>query len=208
MVTSIFALSVFSIYSSAYDTILLLGNISLTSDKSEYTVGDTAELTAKLEVIYDSQTVDLKGVLQNATVKFYEGNTLIYTTTTNVTGEAFCDYSFVEMGDYSFSVEFEGTELFDDATSNNVDVTVEEASNSVTLLNRQKGAYAPLDAYITLNGETKRCYSEEYGEITFDNVPDGEYEVTAYFDILEYVPQTIVVDWEHRTFELYWEFKS
>ena len=100
--------------------------ISLTTPTSAL-VGQSVVLKSKLTATYDDETVvdvDLSGVLQNATVKFYDGTTLIGTSTTGLDGVVSINYSYSTVGTHSLKAVFEGTENYDECTSSIVQVTV------------------------------------------------------------------------------------
>jgi len=101
-------------------------DLTLSANSTSVFVGDTVTLSAHLTASYDTEEVDLTGDLQNATVSFYENNTLLGSSTTNSSGVATYNYTTVNDTDLTFTASFDGTENFDDAESNTVNVSVDE----------------------------------------------------------------------------------
>ena len=110
-------------------------DIDLTLNASSDTVyvGDTVTLSAHLTASYDTEDVDLVGDLQNATVSFYENNTLLGTATTNSNGVATYNYTTLDDTDLIFSASFDGTENFDEDTSNTVTVNVSDIEDYIEI---------------------------------------------------------------------------
>ena len=100
--------------------------LTLNASSDSVFVGDTVVLSTHLTAVYDTEEVDLVGDLQNATVNFYENDTLLGTSTTNSSGIATYSYTVLDGTDLSFKAVFSGTDNFDDANSNIVNVSVEE----------------------------------------------------------------------------------
>lgn len=99
-------------------------------------LGESIILTSTLRASYDDTTVvdvDLSGVLTGATVKFYNGTTLLGTAITDLNGVATYTYTPSQLGNFTFHTVFEGTENFTNCTSNNVNITVINAPTSLVL---------------------------------------------------------------------------
>ena len=185
----------------------LVTSCTLTSN-SPVTLGNDIELSCTLNVIADDD-VDLKGVLQNATIKFYLGDTLLDTAITDTNGVATYNYTPSEIGTYSFKTVFEGTDNFDECESSTTDVTVENGGNSVTIrfVYSYYGDRPHTSGRVTLNGETISLNNSMNGYATFSHVPDGTYTVT-FFDstVQKYITSSqnpITVDENHTSFKMY-----
>lgn len=99
-------------------------------------LGESIILTSTLRASYDDTTVvdvDLSGVLTGATVKFYNGTTLLGTAITDLNGIATYTYTPSQLGNFTFHTVFEGTENFTNCTSNNVNITVINPPTSLVL---------------------------------------------------------------------------
>ena len=99
-------------------------------------LGESIILTSTLRASYDDTTVvdvDLSGVLTGATVKFYNGTTLLGTAVTDLNGIATYTYTPSQLGNFTFHAVFEGTDNFTSCNSNNVNITVINAPTSLVL---------------------------------------------------------------------------
>lgn len=118
--------------------------LTLSSPKSEWYLGENVTLDNKLEAFYDDETlvdVDLKGVLTGATVLLKNGDTLLDTIITNNEGIATSTINSLTEGVHTLKSYFEGTDNFNDCESNNLILTIiamikifEDLCNSDTLL--------------------------------------------------------------------------
>lgn len=107
-----------------------------TTTQENIGLGESIILTSTLRASYDDTTVvdvDLSGVLTGATVKFYNGTTLLGTAITDLNGVATYTYTPSQLGNFTFHTVFEGTENFTNCTSNNVNITVINAPTSLVL---------------------------------------------------------------------------
>src|SRR5574344_320290 len=107
-----------------------------TTTQENIELGESIILTSTLQASYDDTTVtdvDLSGVLTGATVKFYNGTTLLGTGITDLNGVATYTYTPSQLGNFTFHTVFEGTENFTNCTSNNVNVTVINPQRSLVL---------------------------------------------------------------------------
>ena len=107
-----------------------------TTTQENIRLGESIILTSTLQASYDDTTVtdvDLSGVLTGATVKFYNGTTLLGTAITDLNGIATYTYTPSQLGNFTFHTVFEGTENFTNCTSNNVNITVINAPTSLVL---------------------------------------------------------------------------
>ena len=107
-----------------------------TTTQENIRLGESIILTSTLQASYDDTTVtdvDLSGVLTGATVKFYNGTTLLGTAITDLNGVATYTYTPSQLGNFTFHTVFEGTENFTNCTSNNVNITVINAPTSLVL---------------------------------------------------------------------------
>ncbi|WP_458454197.1 Ig-like domain repeat protein [Methanobrevibacter sp.] len=95
--------------------------------ESPGSVGVPLNITGILSASYDDTTatdVDLSGVLQNATVKIYNGNTLLGTAVTDNNGRYTFEYTPLATGVLSIIAIFEGTENYDNCQSSNITVDI------------------------------------------------------------------------------------
>ena len=107
-----------------------------TTTQENIRLGESIILTSTLQASYDDTTVvdvDLSGVLTGATVKFYNGTTLLGTGITDLNGVATYTYTPSQVGNFTFHTVFEGTENFTNCTSNNVNITVINHPTSLVL---------------------------------------------------------------------------
>ena len=107
-----------------------------TTTQESIGLGESIILTSTLRASYDDTTVvdvDLSGVLTGATVKFYNGTTLLGTGITDLNGVATYTYTPSQLGNFTFHTVFEGTENFTNCTSNNVNITVINVPTSLVL---------------------------------------------------------------------------
>ena len=183
-------------------------DIDLTLNASSDTVyvGDTVTLSAHLTASYDTEDVDLVGDLQNASVNFYEGNTLLGTSITNSNGVATYNYTVVDDTDLSFTSLFDGTENFDNANSNTVNVSVyEQGGTTVTVNHYRKIPIIGYDkasyCYFTIDGVLVRA--DNNGDTNIENLGYGTHTFIS-LDGWVCENSTITVDANHTHFVLYW----
>ena len=111
-------------------------SLVITTTQEIIGLGESIILTSTLRASYDDTTVvdvDLSGVLTGATVKFYNGTTLIGTSITDLNGIATYTYTPSQLGNFTFHTVFEGTENFTNCNSSNVNITVINAPTSLVL---------------------------------------------------------------------------
>ena len=111
-------------------------SLVITTTQEIIGLGESIILTSTLRASYDDTTVvdvDLSGVLTGATVKFYNGTTLLGTGITDLNGIATYTYTPSQLGNFTFHTVFEGTENFTNCNSNNVNITVINAPTSLVL---------------------------------------------------------------------------
>lgn len=111
-------------------------SLVITTTQEIIGLGESIILTSTLRASYDDTTVvdvDLSGVLTGATVKFYNGTTLLGTAITDLNGVATYTYTPSQLGNFTFHTVFEGTENFTNCNSNNVNITVINAPTSLVL---------------------------------------------------------------------------
>lgn len=111
-------------------------SLIITTTQEIIGLGESIILTSTLRASYDDTTVtdvDLSGVLTGATVKFYNGTTLLGTGITDLNGVATYTYTPSQLGNFTFHTVFEGTENFTNCNSNNVNITVINAPTSLVL---------------------------------------------------------------------------
>ena len=111
-------------------------SLIITTTQEIIGLGESIILTSTLRASYDDTTVvdvDLSGVLTGATVKFYNGTTLLGTAITDLNGIATYTYTPSQLGNFTFNAVFEGTENFTNCNSNNVNVTVINPPTSLVL---------------------------------------------------------------------------
>ena len=111
-------------------------SLIITTTQEIIGLGESIILTSTLQASYDDTTVtdvDLSGVLTGATVKFYNGTTLIGTAITDLNGVATYTYTPSQLGNFTFHTVFEGTENFTNCNSNNVNITAINAPTSLIL---------------------------------------------------------------------------
>ena len=111
-------------------------SLVITTTQEIIGLGESIILTSTLRASYDDTTVvdvDLSGVLTGATVKFYNGTTLLGTSITDLNGVATYTYTPSQLGNFTFHTVFEGTENFTNCNSSNVNITVINAPTSLVL---------------------------------------------------------------------------
>ena len=111
-------------------------SLIITTTQEIIGLGESIILTSTLRASYDDTTVvdvDLSGVLTGATVKFYNGTTLLGTGITDLNGVATYTYTPSQLGNFTFHTVFEGTENFTNCNSNNVNITVINVPTSLVL---------------------------------------------------------------------------
>ena len=111
-------------------------SLVITTTQEIIGLGESIILTSTLRASYDDTTVvdvDLSGVLTGATVKFYNGTTLLGTSITDLNGIATYTYTPSQLGNFTFHTVFEGTENFTNCNSNNVNITVINSPTSLVL---------------------------------------------------------------------------
>lgn len=111
-------------------------SLVITTTQEIIGLGESIILTSTLRASYDDTTVvdvDLSGVLTGATVKFYNGTTLLGTAITDLNGIATYTYTPSQLGNFTFNTVFEGTENFTNCNSNNVNITVINVPTSLVL---------------------------------------------------------------------------
>ena len=111
-------------------------SLVITTTQESIRLGESIILTSTLRASYDDTTVvdvDLSGVLTGATVKFYNGTTLLGTAITDLNGVATYTYTPSQLGNFTFHTVFEGTENFTNCNSNNVNITVINSPTSLVL---------------------------------------------------------------------------
>ena len=111
-------------------------SLIITTTQEIIELGESIILTSTLRASYDDTTVvdvDLSGVLTGATVKFYNGTTLLGTAITDLNGIATYTYTPSQLGNFTFNAVFEGTENFTNCNSNNVNITVINSPTSLVL---------------------------------------------------------------------------
>ena len=111
-------------------------SLVITTTQEIIGLGESIILTSTLRASYDDTTVvdvDLSGVLTGATVKFYNGTTLLGTGITDLNGIATYTYTPSQLGNFTFHTVFEGTENFTNCNSSNVNITVINAPTSLVL---------------------------------------------------------------------------
>ena len=111
-------------------------SLVITTTQEIIGLGESIILTSTLRASYDDTTVvdvDLSGVLTGATVKFYNGTTLLGTAVTDLNGIATYTYTPSQLGNFTFNAVFEGTENFTNCNSNNVNITVINSPTSLVL---------------------------------------------------------------------------
>ena len=111
-------------------------SLVITTTQEIIGLGESIILTSTLRASYDDTTVvdvDLSGVLTGATVKFYNGTTLLGTSITDLNGIATYTYTPSQLGNFTFHTVFEGTENFTNCNSSNVNITVINVPTSLVL---------------------------------------------------------------------------
>ena len=111
-------------------------SLVITTTQEIIELGESIILTSTLRASYDDTTVvdvDLSGVLTGATVKFYNGTTLLGTAITDLNGIATYTYTPSQLGNFTFNAVFEGTKNFTNCNSNNMNVTVINSPTSLVL---------------------------------------------------------------------------
>lgn len=164
----------------------------LVSQSATVILGDDVVLNCTLNADYDSPDVDLKGKLQNASVNFYLGDTLLGTLVTNSSGVATYNYTTSDLGSLTFKSDFDGTENYDSCESNTVSVTVSKAtpslsisasSSSVNVGGTSTISGVLADGDVKIENATIKLYDSEDTLIdTLTTNQDGEYSKTISFN--------------------------
>ena len=123
--------------------------------------------------------VDLEGYLKGATVKIYNGNTLLGSAITNGDGEYSFNFTPTNLGVLSIKAVFEGTEYYESSASNILTITVESSksltvSSNKNILSKYDNEYATVTATLLIDD------SPVSGEwITFNaNAPLNQRTIT------------------------------
>ena len=142
--------------------------ISLGASSSSITVGNSVTMSGQL-------TYNNTG-LSNASVKIYNGNTLVDTVSTNSQGYYTKSVSGLTVGTHSFTAVFEGDSTYASVTSSAVSVTVSGSTPVVTSVS------------LTADKSILSAYDSEYATLTAtvldqsSNPMSGE---TVSFDIVD-----------------------
>lgn len=118
------------------------------ADKSTTTVSSPVTFTGKVSAYHDDETsanVDLIGYLKGATVKFYNGQTLLGSTTTDNNGEYSFSYTPSVAGEMSVIAMFEAIEDYKQSSSTAVVITVSSYSDIVMSADKPILSYADGD---------------------------------------------------------------
>ena len=167
-------------------------SLVITTTQESIRLGESIILTSTLRASYDDTTVtdvDLSGVLTGATVKFYNGTTLLGTAITDLNGVATYTYTPSQLGNFTFHTVFEGTENFTNCTSNNVNITVINAQTSLVLeadkpiLSHYDNDNCTLTATVYSNDNTPMeglSVVFKNGDIVLATIPTDSGGVAAY----------------------------
>ena len=115
------------------------------ADKSTTTVSSPVTFTGKVSAYHDDETsanVDLIGYLKGATVKFYNGQTLLGSATTDNNGEYSFSYTPLVAGEMSVIAMFEAIEDYKQSSSTEVVITVSSYSDIVMSADKPILSYA------------------------------------------------------------------
>lgn len=107
----------------------LTTNLSCSFDEEAIAIDESVDLTGVLSASYDDTSqadVDLTGTLSGATIKIYNGQTLLGTSTTNTNGFYTYTFSPTTNGSINLHTVFDGTDDYSSCTSNNASITVED----------------------------------------------------------------------------------
>ena len=118
------------------------------ADKATTTVSSPVTFTGKVSAYHDDETsanVDLIGYLKGATVKFYNGQTLLGSTTTDNNGEYSFSYTPLVAGEMSVIAMFEAIEDYKQSSSTAVVITVSSYSDIVMSADKPILSYADGD---------------------------------------------------------------
>lgn len=167
-------------------------------------------------LVYYSQSVVISGKLTNefgnaiggATVKLYNGNSQIITTTTSSNGT----YSFTRLwgeGNYQFKVVYDGDISKNSVTSSVKSVTMSKAPTNTTIyvnsttgtklglkikVSSNYGSFNPSSVDITYNGRTETVTTKDNeGNFIYTTppVPEGTYNIIAkYNGTVQYATST------------------
>ena len=105
----------------------VLTNITCNVNHTEISVNNPVTVSGVLSAEYDDESqvnTDFKGFLTGATVKIYNGETLLGTTITDNEGAYSFSYTPMLGNSLSLKAVFEGTTFFEECESNVVNVTV------------------------------------------------------------------------------------
>lgn len=165
----------------------VITSLSCLTDEESYAIGDTVTVTGVLEADKDDTSVtnvDLEGYLKGATIKVYEGNTLKSTCVTNQNGEYTCTYTVETVGDISIHSVFEGTDDYESATSENMNITTRSltltsAKNILSYVDNDSTVLTATLIDTVPTGQTVQLFDSDdslVGVMTDNN--DGTYSYT------------------------------
>ena len=144
----------------------------------------TLSIASDKQTIYTDETIIITGTLldednnpvKQASVKLYDGNTLLDTLTTDNNGIYTKTISNLSVGSHSLHTSFEGTSNFNASTSSNIIITVSEHNYNLVLSSDtpiiQKTETAIVNALLTHNGSAyssqSLSYTVKHGSTTID----------------------------------------
>ena len=144
-------------------------------------LGETVNITGVLSASYDDTSntdVDFTGYLQGATIRIYDGETLIDTVITNSNGEYSSLITFNTVGSHNIKSVFSGTVFYDDSTSSVNNVSVQ---------------YAPL--ILTSTRNSLSSHDEESTTISSSNFPSSiPNGATVNISVLDSYDEEILSD--------------
>ena len=123
--------------------------ISCNVSNTNITVNEQITISGVLEADKDdtsSDNVDLEGYLKGATVKIYNGQTLIGTTTTDSNGAYSYNYTPTSEGTLSILALFEGTDDYEQCSSSSTTVTVTTLKTLTLISDKDILSYADNDS--------------------------------------------------------------
>lgn len=123
--------------------------LSCSASSNSVTVGATVTFTGKLSCSFDDETQsddDMEGYIKTALIEFYNGNTLLGSTSTDSNGEYSYTYTTTAAGTLSVIASYDGTDYYEDCVSSAVSVVVVSPTPDSVALTSDKSILSYADS--------------------------------------------------------------
>lgn len=128
--------------------------LTCSASRNSVPVGSTVTFTGKLSCSYDDSGQsddDMEGYIKTALIEFYNGNTLLGSTSTDSNGEYSFSYLTSATGTLSVIASYDGTDYYEDCVSSAVSVVVVSPTPDSISLTSDKSILSYADSeYATL----------------------------------------------------------